>query len=130
MGWGICFALDEQYNLYCMDGCRWKPRITGFVPWPSARKGLLKYYDGPAHRELDMIRDECPGTASALLAACREHMSYAMYYYERMSNEEKTRLHEETLKELEDEIAKNPDDKTLKRLLKKEQQFQLGPTSG
>lgn len=104
MGWGICFGLDENERIYCVDGCKWRARESdykGFYKWPSAREYVLEYYEGPAHSELDMIRDECPGTARALAAACPEHIGSAFYAYDRLSNEEKTRRHEKKLAELE-----------------------------
>lgn len=107
MGWGICFGVDDKYRVYCVDGCKWRASekdYSDFYPWPSAREYLVEYFDGPGHSELDMIRDECPGTASALAAACDEHMSYAFGHYERLSTEEKERLHKNKLDQLESEL--------------------------
>lgn len=103
MGWGICFALDENNRVYCADGCKWRSResdYADFPKWPSARQSVLDYFDGPAHRELDMIRDECPGTAAALKEACQEHISYALGEYDRLSDETKRSWHEKMLSEL------------------------------
>lgn len=108
MGWGVCFGIDEKYRVYCVDGCKWRASendYRDFYPWPSAREYLVNYFQGSAHRELDMIRDECPGTASALAAACDEHMSSAFGDYDRLSFEEKERLHKEKLEELENELG-------------------------
>lgn len=108
MGWGICFALDESDRVYCADGCNWRAResdYAGFPAWPSARRAVLDYFEGEAHRELDLIRDEFPGTAAGLKEACPEHMGAALHYYERMSDDEKRELHETTLAELEQDLA-------------------------
>jgi hypothetical protein len=107
MGWGICFAIDDKYRIYCADGCKWRASESDyhdFHPWPSAREYVLEYFEGPGHSELDMIRDECPGTASALASACPEHMSYAFSYYDRLSSEEKEELHKNKLAEFEAEL--------------------------
>lgn len=105
MGWGICFGLDENERIYCVDGCKWHARESdyeGYHPWPSAREYVLDYYENShAHRELDMIRDECPGTARALAEACPEYIGSAFSAYDRLSDEEKTRRHENKLVELE-----------------------------
>jgi hypothetical protein len=66
----------------------------------------LEYFERDAHSELDMVRDECPGTAAALSAACDEHMGSALGYYDRLSDEEKKRLHDEKMKELESDLAR------------------------
>jgi hypothetical protein len=108
MGWGICFALDESGRVYCADGCNWHAResdYAGFPAWPSARRAVLDYFEGEAHRELDMIRDEFPGTAAGLKEACPEHMGAALNYYERLTDDEKRELHETTLAELEQDLA-------------------------
>lgn len=103
MGWGICFGLDENYRLFCADGCSWKASekdYDDFHEWPSARAYVLEYYQRDAHRELDMIRDECPGTARALAQACPDYMSSAFCSYRRLSDDYKVQLHEEMLNEL------------------------------
>ena len=108
MGWGICFELDESGRVYCADGCNWRARESdyeGFPPWLSARKTVLNYFEDSAHRELDMIRDECPGTAAALKKACEEHMCAALEHYEFISDDDKRELHETTLAELEQDLA-------------------------
>lgn len=108
MGWGICFALDESGRVYCADGCNWRARESdydGFPVWPSARRAVLDYFEGEAHRELDLIRDEFPGTAAGLKEACPGHMRAALHYYERLSDDEKRELHETTLAELEQDLA-------------------------
>ena len=53
-----------------------------------------------------MIRDECPGTASALAAACDEHMSTALEEYNTLSDEEKQGLHDAKMKELESDLVR------------------------
>ena len=108
MGWGICFALDDAGRVFCADGCNWRARESDyedFPVWPSARRAVLDYFEGESHRELDMIRDEFPGTAAGLKAACPEHMGVAMIYYEHLSDDEKRELHETTLAELEQDLA-------------------------
>ena len=114
MGWGICFNLDKASGrVYCQDGCNWKATATDyeeFPVWPSARESVLEYFERDAHRELDMIRDECPGTATALAAACEEHIGSALGHYDSYSDEKKTRLHEEKLKELEEELKQVKED--------------------
>ena len=109
MGWGICFALDDQGRVYCADGCKWrmiKEDYDGYPEWPSARQVVLDYFEGEAHSELDMIRDECPGTAAALRDACDEHVDIALRQYDRLSDEEKKHLHDEKLEELEAELVR------------------------
>ncbi len=104
MGWGICFALDDNDRVYCADGCKWRAHESDyedFPKWPSARRAVLDYFEGPGHGELDMIRDEFPGTADGLAAACPEAMGSALHYYASMSSEEKTALHDEALQEFE-----------------------------
>lgn len=103
MGWGICFALDEHDRVYCADGCKWRSKTGDYADypeWPSARQSVLDYFEGPAHRELDMVRDEFPGTAAGLHAACEEHIGSALGYYDRLSAKEKQRLHDEKMEEL------------------------------
>jgi len=109
MGWGVCFGLDETNGrVYCVDGCRWrasKSDYDQYPVWPSARQSVLQYFEGEAHRELDMIRDEFPGTAAGLAEACREHIGLALRRYHHLSDEEKTRLHTEKVEELEAAIT-------------------------
>ena len=100
MGWGICFALDDNGYVYCADGCKWRSRKSDYEeypPWPSARQAVLDYFEGEAHRELDMIRDEFPGTAAGLHQACEEHIGLAMSEYGRWTDEEKQAAHDEAL---------------------------------
>ena len=107
MGWGICFALDSQGRVYCADGCKWrasKAAYDNYYPWPSARQAVLDYFEGEAHRELDMIRDECPGTAAALKEACEEHIGYALREYDRLTDQQKTDLHNEKMEELKNQV--------------------------
>ena len=92
MGWGVCFGLDGNNVLYCADGCRWKASKGEMPEKPSACKYILDYFEGELHSELDMIRDECPGTSNALAAACDEHFPDAVDAYENLSDEEKTQL--------------------------------------
>jgi hypothetical protein len=103
MGWGIGFALDNQGRVYCSDGCKWrasKADYDDYPPWPSARQSVLDYFEYEAHSELDMIRDECPGTAAALKEACDEHIGYALCSYNHLSKKEQTDLHVEKMEEL------------------------------
>ena len=112
MGWGICFGLNEQNRVYCVDGCNWKATAADYADypsWPSASSSVLDYFEGEAHRELDMIRDETPGTAAALKEACEEHISYALSLYDRLSDAEKIKRHEEMMEELTSDLE------TLKR---------------
>jgi len=107
MGWGICFALDEYDRVYCADGCKWRSKAGDYADypeWPSARQSVLDYFEGPAHRELDMIRDEFPGTAAGLHEACEEHIGSALGYYDRLSDEEKQQLHDEKMEELTSDL--------------------------
>ena len=104
MGWGICFALDANGYVYCADGCKWRSTASDYANypvWPSARHAVLEYFQMEAHSELDMVRDECPGTAAGLSAACDEHIGYALSQYGRLSDERKIRLHEQKMTELE-----------------------------
>ncbi len=107
MGWGVVFGLDSRYNVYCRDGCRWKTTnedYENFPPWPSARQSVLDYYQGEAHRELDNVRDEFPGTAEGLAEACAEHLSTALWSYSKQTDEQKKKLHDDMLKRLTDDI--------------------------
>jgi hypothetical protein len=107
MGWGICFALDAHGRVYCADGCNWratKDDYDGYPQWPSARQSVLDYFEGEAHRELDMVRDECPGTAAALKEACDEHIGSALGEYDSLTDQEKTDLHNEMMENLKERI--------------------------
>ena len=107
MGWGICFALDANDRVYCADGCKWRSTAGDYAEypeWPSARQSVLEYFEGEAHRELDMIRDECPGTSAALAAACDEHIGSALGNYDRLSDEEKQQLHDEKMEEIQEDL--------------------------
>ena len=108
MGWGICFTLDANGYVYCADGCKWRARKSDYAdypPWPSARQAVLDYFEGEAHRELDMVRDEFPGTAAGLQVACDEHIGYALRQYDRMSDDEKREAHEASMAEFEGDIS-------------------------
>jgi hypothetical protein len=108
MGWGIGFALDSQGRVYCSDGCKWrasKADYEGYPEWPSARQSVLDYFEYEAHSELDMIRDECPGTAAALKEACDEHIGQALSRYNRLSKKEQTDLHDEMMEKLKNDIV-------------------------
>ena len=107
MGWGISFDLQDD-KIVCTSGCRWSAVIKN-VP-PSGYRRVLQYYEYDAHRELDMIRDECPGTASALRAACADHLSRAVWSYEHESMEKKKKWHDEFM-----ETSQTVQKKLLKR---------------
>ena len=107
MGWGICFTLDANGYVYCADGCKWRARKSDYAdypPWPSARQAVLDYFEGEAHRELDMVRDEFPGTAAGLHAACDEHIGRALGHYWDMSVEERKEAHEASMAEFEGDL--------------------------
>ena len=109
MGWGVCFALDHNGYVYCRDGCNWRSKASDYADypeWPSARQAVLEYFQGDAHRELDMVRDECPGTAAALKEACEEHMVHALSHYDRLKDDRKIRLHEQEMTELENDLTR------------------------
>jgi len=110
MGWGICFALDANDRVYCADGCKWRSTAgdyTDYPDWPSARQSVLDYFESrDVHSELDMIRDECPGTSGALHAACDEHIGSALGYYDRLSDEEKKQLHDEKMEEIQSDLVR------------------------
>ena len=103
MGWGICFALDDNYVLYCADGCKWKAKVSD-MPRPSGCQVILDYFENQLHRELDMIRDECPGTAAALTAACEENFPEAVSAYEDLPDEEKEEMSKDLIKQFTTEI--------------------------
>jgi hypothetical protein len=113
MGWGICFALDANGYVYCADGCKWRARKSDYAdypPWPSAQQAVLDYFEGDAHGELDMVRDECPGTAAALCAACDEHIGMALCQYDHMTDDEKTKAHEVCMAEFEGDLVRAKDE--------------------
>lgn len=105
MGWGVCFDLDPQGRVYCVDGCKWRAP-EAYYPWPSARQVVLEYFEYTAHRTLDMIRDECPGTAEALKDACEEYIGRAVHAYASLTNEEKIQLHLEKMEHLKEEVLR------------------------
>ena len=110
MGWGICFGLDTNGRVYCADGCKWRATAADYEdypPWPSAARAVLEYFEDEAHRELDMIRDEFPGTAAGLAAACEEHIGHALSRYPDLDDAEKVELHEAMMKELTEAVASN-----------------------
>jgi hypothetical protein len=110
MGWGVCFALDANGYVYCADGCKWRARkddYEDYPPWPSARQSVLDYFEGEAHRELDMVRDEFPGTAAGLHQACDEHIGAALCNYGRLSDAEKLVAHEASMAEFECDLELN-----------------------
>jgi len=109
MGWGICFALDANGYVYCADGCKWRARKSDYAdypPWPSARQAVLDYFEGDAHRELDMVRDEFPGTAAGLHQACDEHIGSALGHYWDMSENERKEAHEASMAEFEGDLER------------------------
>jgi hypothetical protein len=109
MGWGICFALDANGYVYCADGCKWRARKSDYEDypvWPSARQAVLDYFEGEAHRELDMVRDEFPGTAAGLHQACDEHIGSALGHYWDMSEEERKEAHEASMAEFEGDLTR------------------------
>jgi predicted RNase H-like nuclease (RuvC/YqgF family) len=83
---------------------------------PSACQYILDYFEGELHSELDMIRDECPGTASALAAACDENLPDAVASYERLSDEEKKELSKSFIETFKEDVE------TLTELLKSEKE--------
>lgn len=116
MGWGICFALDANGYVYCADGCKWRARKSDYEDypqWPSARQAVLDYFEGEAHRELDMVRDEFPGTAAGLHQACDEHIGRALRHYWDMSEEERKLAHEVCMGESEDDLARTSEALTV-----------------
>ena len=109
MGWGICFALDANGYVYCADGCKWRARKSDYEDypvWPSARQAVLDYFEGEAHHELDMVRDEFPGTAAGLHQACDEHIGGALGHYWDMSEEERKEAHEASMAEFEGDLTR------------------------
>lgn len=113
MGWGICFALDANGYVYCADGCKWralKSDYADYPPWPSAQQAVLDYFEGEAHSELDMVRDEFPGTAAGLQVACDEHIGTALRQYDRMSDDEKREAHEASMAEFAGDLTRASED--------------------
>lgn len=124
MGWGICFALDANGYVYCADGCKWRARKSDYAdypPWPSAQQAVLDYFEGDAHRELDMVRDEFPGTAAGLHAACDEHIGSAMSEYDRWTDEEKQAAHDASMAEFEGDLVQAKEDLEIALKLYKDQ---------
>jgi len=104
MGWGICFELDANNVLFCADGCKWKASKADMPIKPSACEYVLNYFENDLHSELDMIRDECPGTASALAAACDENFPSAVASYDRLSDEEKAEMSKAFIDDIQNRI--------------------------
>ena len=104
MGWGICFDLDANNVLFCSDGCKWKASKEDMPTKPSGCEYVLNYFEQDLHSELDMIRDECPGTASALAAACEEYFPSAVASYEGLSDETKAEMSKAYIEELQKKI--------------------------
>jgi hypothetical protein len=107
MGWGIGFALDPKGRVYCADGCKWRAHArdyVGFPVWPSALDTVLEEFEGGLHDELDMVRDEFPGTAAGLVVACDEALPGALGVYGTMTAEEKMLRHEKKTLELDRDL--------------------------
>ena len=110
MGWGVCFGLDQNGYVYCVDGCNWRSHAADYEDypeWPSARQAVLYSFPNDANRELDMVRDECPGTSAGLKEACEEHMVHALGQYDYLSDDAKIRFHEAKMTELEGYLDHN-----------------------
>lgn len=108
MGWGICFALDSNGYVYCADGCKWRARkgdYADYPPWPSARQAVLDYFEYEVHSELDMVRDEFPGTAAGLHQACDEHIGSALRRYGSLTDVEKHEAHEVCMAQFENDLV-------------------------
>jgi hypothetical protein len=54
-----------------------------------------------------MVRDEFPGTAAGLHAACDDYIAGALRRYGRLSDDEKIKAHEAALAEFEEELELN-----------------------
>jgi hypothetical protein len=130
MGWGICFALDSNGYVYCADGCKWRARKSDYAdypPWPSAQQAVLDYFEGEAHRELDMVRDEFPGTASGLQVACDEHIGTALRRYDSLTDDEKREAHDVCMNEFEgDLVCANENLETALKLYKDQKTIWTG----
>jgi len=112
MGWGITFALDKNV-IYCADGCKWKYRLPLTY---SGCQYVLDYFENEIHSELDMARDEFPGTPAGLREACEESVLDAIHAYECLSYERKEELRQAAIDEMKSSID------SMKYLLKVEKE--------
>ncbi len=94
------FTLDAYGNIYCSHGCDWKTKkcdYASFVPWPSARDEVLRYFTHDA--EL-VVGDD-------LHRRCRETLGCAFNNYEDLHRSSKVALHTEKITELASLVATN-----------------------
>jgi hypothetical protein len=109
MGWGICFGLENNV-LFCADGCKWKAKKSDMPKTPSGCNYVLDYFENELHSELDMIRDECPGTPAALREACEENISWATSSYENLPLDKKKELSLQTIESIESNIIRTKEE--------------------
>jgi hypothetical protein len=118
MGWGICIEQDATGCVLCNDA-DFETRPEDYKNCPPSGYDFVYEEVESRHSEIDMARDEM-GVRSACVQ-CHEAFEDALESYRRLPEEEKTRLHKEYVRNINEEIKSCVVD-TLK---KKEKEYQI-----